>query len=172
MLQSSKVYYIYLFREKESQKVIYVGSSARPMERIKEHIQVSEGRKESNQAIYKYMKSNNLELIKDVEIVWVERVGDKEEALKLEADYFYRYKETVLNDRPSEDRNGEYNPKRRKVKCLNDGKIFNTVTECALYYGKGRTTINNILKGYDNKRYTIINNEKYYFEYVNGTCND
>ena len=42
MLSSSKVYYIYLFREKKTGKVIYVGSSARPMERIKEHIQCAE----------------------------------------------------------------------------------------------------------------------------------
>lgn len=170
MLNNNKVYYVYLFRIKENKKVIYVGSSARPMERIKEHIQCAEGRKKSNQPIYKYMKDNNLKLIDDVEIVWVERVDDREKALKLEAEYYYKYKSTVLNTRAAEDKSGAGNPRKRKVKCLNDGNIFNTVSECARFYSKGRTTISNVLN--NEKPYTWINEEKYYFEYIDGTCND
>ena len=164
MITNNKVYYVYLFREKKSEKVIYVGSSARPMERIKEHIQASEGRKKTNQPIYKYIADNNLKLIDDIEIVWVERVDNKEMALKLEADYFYKYKETVLNDRAAEDRTGSGNPKRRKVKCVNDGNIFETITECEKYYNKARTTINRVLS--KEVEYTWVNNEKYTFEYV------
>lgn len=170
MIKNSKVYYVYLFRVKENGNVIYVGSSVRPMERIKEHIQCSEGRKETKQPIYKYMQENNFKLIDDVEIVWVERVDNREKALKLEADYYYRYIDTVLNTRPSEDRRGGNNPKRRKVKCINDGLVFNSITECANYYKKGRTTINNVLT--KEKEFTWVNGEKYHFEYVNGTCND
>lgn len=165
MRSKNLIYFVYLFREKITQKVIYVGSTSRPTERIKEHIQIAEGRKSNNQNIYKYLNENNLELFKDVEIVWVERVKEKELALKLEEEYYYKYQDTVLNDRPAEIRNGHYNPKRRKIKCLNDGKIFNSIIECAEYYGKKRTTINNVVAG--QKKCTIINNEKYYFEYVN-----
>ena len=174
MLSSSKVYYIYLFREKKTGKVIYVGSSARPMQRIKEHIQCAEFRKKTrnnnHQKIYLYLRDNNLELIKDVEIVWVERVEDKEESLRLEAEYFYKYKDTVLNDRPAEDMNGNNNPRRRKIICVNTGEIFGSISECAKFYNKARSTISNVVLG--EKPHTLINDEKYYFEYYNGTCND
>ena len=174
MLSSSRVYYIYLFREKNTGKVIYVGSSARPMERIKEHIQCAEFRKKTkynnHQKIYLYLRDNNLKLIKDVEIVWVERVEDKEESLRLEAEYFHKYKDTVLNDRPAEEMDGSNNPKRKKVVCVNTGEVFDTVTECANYYGKGRSTITRVLQKV--AKHTYVNDEKYYFEYYNGTCND
>ena len=108
--------------------------------------------------------------IKDIEIVWVERVEDKEESLRLEAEYFHKHKETVLNDRPAEEMDGGGNPRSRSVICLNDGKIFDTITECANYYGKGRSTITRVLQKV--AKHTYVNDEKYYFEYYNGTCND
>ena len=84
--------------------------------------------------------------------------------IELEQKYYYKYIDTIKNDRPGENRYGWYNPKRRKVKCINDNRIFRTVTECARFYGKGRTTISGVLRG--EKQCTIINGEKYYFKYV------
>ena len=172
MKAKNEIYYVYFFREKRTGKVIYVGSSSRPMERIKEHMQCYEGRKKNNQEIYKYLKHNNLELLKDVEIVFAERVKEKHKALELESEYFFKYKETLLNQRPAEERNGSFNPKRRRVQCINDGMFFETITECAKYYKKGRTTMTKILSSKTNKQYTYVNGEKFYFKYVHGTCND
>ena len=161
------MYLVYLFKEKRTDKVIYVGSSARPAERMKEHIQVINGNRESDLPIYTYIRENRLRLYKDIEVIWVDSAENKEEMHKLEEQYYYKYIDTIKNERPAEIRKGVYNPRRRKVKCLNDGKIFATVSECASYYGKGRTTISNVL--IKEKEYTWINNEKYYFEYVNET---
>ena len=164
------MYLVYLFKEKKSDKIIYVGRSARPASRMKEHKLALEEVKPSNQQIYSYMRNNGLKFYKDVEIIWTDCADTKEEMYELEAKYYYKYIDTILNDRPADITKGKYNPRRRKVKCLNDGKMFNTVTECAKHYNKARTTISNILIG--DKNYTLINGEKYYFEYVNGTCND
>ena len=158
------MYIIYLFKEKETGKVIYVGCSSRPSARMKEHIQAAEGRKRSNMAIYKYMNENDLEFYRDIEIVWVDCAETAEEGEAIEEQYYWKYADTVLNDRPGENRDGKYNPKRRAVKCLNDGNVFDTVTACAEFYGKGRTTINRVLA--KETPYTWINNEKYHFEYL------
>lgn len=157
------MYLVYLFREKSNNNVIYVGSSSRPAARLKEHNHQLIGIKNPNN-IHKYMLNKGLKLYKDVSVEWIDCADSKEEMLALEEKYYYRYLETIKNERPAEDRKGYYNPRKRKVKCLNDGNTFKTVTECAKYYGKGRTTISNVC--IKEKPYTWINNEKYYFEYV------
>lgn len=156
------MYLVYLFKEKNSNEVIYVGSSARPAERMKEHIQALNGKKNINN-IHKYMIENDLRLYKDVEVIWVDSAEGKDGMLELEEKYYYKYFDTIKNERPAEDRTGKYNPRKRKVKCLNDGMVFKTVTECSKYYKKGRTTISNVL--IKEKAYTYVNGEKYYFEY-------
>lgn len=158
------MYLIYLFKEKETGKVIYVGCSSRPSERMKEHIQAAEKRKPTNMAIYKYMWEHDLEFYRDIEVVWTDCAETRDEGYALEEQYYWKYADTVLNDRPGENRNGSHNPKRRSVKCLNDGRVFKTVTECSEFYGKARTTVNSVVAG--NKPYTWINGEKYYFEYL------
>jgi predicted GIY-YIG superfamily endonuclease len=158
------MYLVYLFKEKRTGKIIYVGSSSRPAARLKEHRAQLMGHKRANN-IHKYMNENNLELYVDVEVIWVDCADDRKTMLELEEKYYFQYVDTIKNDRPGENRFGDYNPKRRKVRCSNDGKVFKTVTECARYYGKGRTTINGVLA--KSKPYTWINGEKYYFEYAN-----
>lgn len=157
------MYLVYLFKEKSNNEVIYVGSSSRPSARLKEHNHQLNGMKKPNN-IHKYMIEKGLKLYKDVSVEWVDCVDNKEEMLKLEEKYYYRYLKTIKNERPAEIRNGFYNPRKRKVKCINDGRIFKTVTDCAEYYGKGRTTIGNVCR--KEKPYTWINEEKYFFEYV------
>lgn len=157
------MYTVYLFKEKTTGHIIYVGSTARLSARLKEHRHQLSGARNPNN-IHRYMIENNLKLYKDVEVVLVDCADTKEEMWSLEEKYYFKHSGTIKNERPGEDRNGHYNPRRRKVKCLNDGKVFKTVTECAKYYGKGRTTISNVL--IKEKPYTRINEEKYYFEYV------
>ena len=141
------MYLVYLLKEKRKNKVIYVGSSARPAERMKEHLACLRGDKPNNQKIYHYMREHKLQFYKDVEIIWVDCASNKDEMLELEAQYYERYKETVLNERPAENRYGGNNPKHRWVKCLSDGLTFKTVTECAEHYGFKRTTLSGILNG-------------------------
>lgn len=157
------MYMVYLFREKATNEVIYVGSSARPMPRLKEHRQQLNGSKRQCN-IHRYMNEKGLDLFQDVTVEFVYNAETKDEMLKMEEEYYYRYIDTIKNERPAENRKGSYNPRRRKVKCLNDSRVFMTVTECAKFYGKGRTTISNVL--IKEKPYTWINDEKYYFEYV------
>lgn len=158
------MYIVYLFREKRNGNVIYVGSSARPIVRLKEHKQQLEGMKKPNK-IHKYMIKNNLRLYDDVSVEFVKETKNKQEMLKEEEKFYFLFSETLKNERPADIKTEFYNPRRRKVKCLNDNKIFKTVTECAKYYKKGRTTISNVL--IKEKEYTWINDEKYFFEYVN-----
>lgn len=158
------MYMVYLFREKETGEVIYVGSSARPMARLKEHRhQLSSDRKPN--LIHRYMIEKNLNLYDDVSVEFVYNASSREEMLKVEEKYYFENLKTIKNERPGEDKSGHYNPRKRKVICLNDGKVFKTVSECARHYKKGRTTINNVLTR--EKPHTFINGEKYIFEYVN-----
>ena len=152
---------IYLFKEKSTNEIIYVGSSSRPSARMKEHIQTLKGDKQSNQKIYKYMNSKNLKFYIDVEVIWVDCADTVSEMRKKEEEYYFKYIDTVKNDRPGEYLLGKYSPKRRSVKCINDGMIFDTVTECAKYYGKVRTTIQNVL--IKEQPYTNINDEHFFF---------
>ena len=46
---------------------------------------------------------------------------------------------------------GENHPNARKVICLNDSKIFNTINECAEYYKLSEVTIRRICKGITKK---------------------
>ena len=48
-------------------------------------------------------------------------------------------------------RYGENSPNKRKVICLNDSKIFNTINECVEYYKSNRNTITRICKGITKK---------------------
>lgn len=163
------MYLVYLFKEKESGKIIYVGSSSRPSARMKEHHHQLNGMKKPSN-IHKYMNEKGYKFYKDVEVIWVDSAENREEMLKKEEEYFYKFIDSVKNERPAENMSGKYNPRRRKVKCLNNGKVFDTISECAKYYNKGRTTICRVLT--KEVKYTYVNGEKYIFEFENGTCND
>lgn len=142
------MYLVYLLREKATNVVIYVGSTSRPACRIKEHILSLAGKKSKHQKIHSYMRERGLMFFKDVTVEWVDCANDRSEMYALEEKYFGLYKDTLLNDRPAENRFGGYNPKRRFVTCLDDGKTFDTISECAKHYGIKRTTLSNVLHGY------------------------
>jgi len=154
------MYLIYLFKEKSNNTVFYVGSSARPSARMKEHLLCLNGSKQNNQKVYSYMKERNLQFYKDVEVIWVDCAESRQEMYNLEAQYYYKYKETLTNDRPAENRNGQFNPKRRKVRCKSENKTFNSLIECAKHYNIPRTTLTGWLNKPHSKHWTCD------FEYI------
>ncbi len=138
----SNNYFIYLFREKETNTVIYVGSTRQITERLNEHRRAFRD-KSHELPIHRYMRNNNLKLFEDVEVsivAYLENVS-KEEALKVEALYFYKYKDTLKNTRPAEVRTDEYSPRSKAVKCINDNKCFVSIRRASEYYGLNRNTI-------------------------------
>lgn len=141
------MYLVYTFVEKRTQKIIYVGSTARPSERIKEHLAAIKGVKPQAN-IHRYLNSNNLTLYKDVEVRWVDSFDTLLDARLEEEHIYYKHIDTVLNERPGEDRKGNYNPRSRLVKCLEDGKEFQSVVSCSKYYNIPRTTISSNLSGH------------------------
>ena len=155
-------YFIYLFRVKATQEVIYVGSCRQISERLNEHRRAFREPKHEL-PIHKYMKKNNLKLFDDVEVAIVEYSNDmtKEEALNLEAQYYHRYKDTLKNTRPAEIRTGIYATRNKPVRCLNDGQVFYSIRKAAEYYGIDRSTIM-----YHLNKGSRLKNELV-FEYVN-----
>lgn len=138
----AKQYFIYLFRVKKTGKVIYVGSTKAIGKRLNEH---RRGMREQSHRmpIHDFMKENNLKLFEDVEVSIVDFFTNatKDEVLKKEAEYYYKYKETLKNTRPAEIRNDEFSPRSKPIKCLNDGKIFVSIRKAAEEYGLNRATI-------------------------------
>lgn len=141
-MEANQQYFIYLFRIKETQEVIYVGSCRNISKRLAEHRRAFREPKHEL-PIHKYMKDNHLKLFDDVEVAIVEYSNNmtRKEALELEAEYFYRYKDTLRNTRPAEIRTGIYATRNKPVKCLTDGKVFYSVRKAAEYYGVTRHTL-------------------------------
>lgn len=144
--KKNRQYFIYLFRVKTTQEVIYVGSCKALAPRLNEHRRSFREPKRSA-PIHRYMIENNLELFRDVEVVIAEYLSDvsKEEALTVEAEYYFRYKDTLKNTRPAEIREGEYSVKNKPVRCLNDGRVFISIRKAADFYGIGRYSLMNHL---------------------------
>lgn len=63
----------------------------------------------------------------------------------------------------SERQVGKNNPSARAVRCLNDGKLFNTIKEASDYYNTKPININAVLKG----RNKSTGKDKLKFEYLN-----
>ena len=155
-------YYIYLFRVKKTGTVIYVGSCKSIGKRMNEHRRAF--RDPSHELpIHRYMKEQGLKLIDDVEVVIVEFLNNttREKALEVEAQYYFKYKDTVKNTRPAEIRSGVYSSRNKPVRCVNDGKVFISIRKAADYYGVDRSTV----------MYNLNKGRKLYngllFEYVN-----
>ena len=139
-------YFIYLFRVKKTQEVIYVGSTRNISMRLNEHRRAFKEPKHEL-PVHKYMIANGLELFSDVEVVIVEclRGVSKHEALEVEAEYFYRYKDTLKNTRPAELRAGIYAARNKPVRCVNDGQVFYSIRQAAEHYKTTRYSLMNHL---------------------------
>ena len=160
----AKQYFIYLFRVKSSGEVIYVGSTKSIGKRLNEHRRAF--REPAHELpIHAYMKQNNLELFHDVEVCIVEYLDDatKEEALKIEADYYYKYQDTIKNTRPAEIRDVEFSPRNIAVMFISDGKEFVSIRQAAEYYGVNRVTIANHLNEGTRLKSGLV------FEYIGAT---
>lgn len=157
------MYIVYLFKEKLTNKIIYVGSTSRPIVRLKEHKQALNGIK-NRQKIHTYMINNNLKLYDDVIVEFVKECENKQEMLNEEEKLFYKYKDTLLNERPAENRKGQYNSTAKKVKCITDGNVFKSILQCSKFYHKSRSTISDCLNGRQN--HIVINKRFYEFSYL------
>lgn len=162
----AKQYFIYLFRVKRTGQVIYVGSTRAIGQRLNEHRRAFNDSKHEL-PIHTYMKQNGLKLFDDVEVCIVEFLQDvpKEKALELEAEYYFRYRDTLKNTRPAEIRTGEFSVRNKPVKCLNDGNEFLSIRQAAEYYGLNRVTIMNHLN------HGSIIKSGLVFEYISPTDN-
>ena len=162
----AKQYFIYLFRVKKTDEVIYVGSTRAIGARLNEH---RRGIKEPKHRlpIHDYMIEQGLELFKDVEVCIVEYFSDvaRERVLEVEAEYYYKYKETIKNTRPAEIRGGEFSPRNKPIRCLNDGKEYISIRAASEHYGLNRVTIMQHL----NKGSVLKNG--LVFEYINSESN-
>ena len=145
-MERNQQYFIYLFRIKETQEIIYVGSCKQISARLNEHRR-SFREPERMAPIHKYMIENRLELFKDVEVVIVEYLDNatKQKALEVEEKYYYRYKNTLKNTRPAEIRSDVYSVRNKPVRCLNDGQVFLSIRKVAEHYGLSRQAVMNHL---------------------------
>ena len=158
------MYIVYEFIEKKTNKVIYVGSTARPCERIKEHKLALEGKKPQAN-IHRYMNENNLKFYRDVIIAWVDYGDTILEGRLKEETLFYAHRDTVLNTRPGEDRKDGYNPRSKLIRCLEDNNTFTSTVEASKFYGVSRQKISKHLNGI--RDYVSLDNgTKIHFECI------
>lgn len=152
-------YLIYVFKIKKTSQIIYVGSTRTIGARINEHRRAM---REINreQPIHKYLKSNNLKLIEDVEIDIIDTANTKEEALEKESFYFDKFKRTIANTWRAEERENEKSPVRCPLKVSNKEIYFTSQREAATKLGVSRYNITKMIK---NKELEIID-VKYIYE--------
>ena len=152
-------YLIYVFKVKKTSQIIYVGSTRTIGARINEHRR-SMREKNREQPIHKYLKSNNLKLIMDVEINIIDTANTKEEALKKESLYFDEYKKTIANTWRAEEREDEKSPVRCPLKISNKEIYFTSKRDAA---AKLRVSRYHIAKMIKNKELEVIE-IKYIYE--------
>lgn len=138
-------YYIYLFKIKKTDRVIYVGSTWRIGNRINMHRR-SMREPDRAQPIHKYLHANNLELIRDVEIDIVDTVLGKENAMKLESKYYNKYKLSAINVWDADDRSGENSPMNQALKTKDGKRYFKSEREAARKLGVNRYKVIKMVK--------------------------
>lgn len=138
-------YYIYLFKIKETGRVIYVGSTWRIGNRINMHRR-SMREPDRAQPIHKYLHANNLELIRDVEIDIVDTVLGKENAMKLESKYYNKYKLSAINVWDADDRSGENSPMNQALRTKDGKRYFKSEREAARKLGVNRYKVIKMVK--------------------------
>lgn len=138
-------YYIYLFKIKKTGRVIYVGSTWRIGNRINMHRR-SMREPDRAQPIHKYLHANNLELIRDVEIDIVDTVLGKENAMKLESEYYNKYKLSAINVWDADDRSGENSPMNQALRTKDGKQYFKSEREAARKLGVNRYKVIKMVK--------------------------
>lgn len=129
-MKQTPFYYIYLFREIKTQKIIYVGSTRTIGARINEHRRGFRD-KTRQQPIHKYMIANNLELFKDVEIAIVYTASTKKDAIDKEIAYTEKHKKTIANVWTGEQKEDLNNSIRKPVSTPDGKQCFSSMREAA-----------------------------------------
>ena len=132
------IYYIYVFKKKSDGTIIYVGSTRTIGDRINGHRRSMREAKR-RQPIHKYLISNNLQLITDVEISIIDFCSNKEEALLKEMYYYDLYKINTLNIWKGEVKCDENSACRRPI--LYKGISYKSVREWSKKTGINRALI-------------------------------
>lgn len=138
-------YYIYIFRIKETGKIVYVGSTRTIGERLNEHRRGMREERRS-QPIHKYLKANNLELLKDVEYCIIDIANNKSEALEKESFYYNKYKINTVNVWDAENKTNENSPVRQPLVTKDGSLKFSSQRNAAEFYGVSRAKIAKMIK--------------------------
>ena len=120
---AGKTYFIYMFREIESHKPIYIGRTRYVGRRMTEHRKAL-GDEKNYAPIYVYMRENNLQFFEDVEVVICDYVQDGALAVKREAELIEKHKDTVLNLQKIDTRQHNTDPRHKPVICITTGERF------------------------------------------------
>lgn len=131
--KTANVFFVYLFEEVSTKTIFYVGVTRYVGRRMNEHRR-DKGRIKRN-PLYVYMRDNDLELFRNVEVRLVAFAHSREEANKLEAEYIERYKDTVTNTVKFDTRKYCTDPRYLKVRCITTGEEFHAVSPVCEKYG-------------------------------------
>lgn len=134
--EMANVTFVYLFVERGSGKVFYVGTTRYVGRRMNEHRRDLKRNKYT--PLYVYMRDNDLELFRNVDVQLVELVRSRDEAAKLEAAYIERYKDTVVNVVKLDTRKYSTDPRYLKVRCVDTGEVFHAVSAACTKIGVSR----------------------------------
>ena len=120
----ANVFFVYLFEERKTKKIICVGMTKYVGRRMREH-KTDMLRKNNN--LYVYMRDNDLELFKNVDVKLVDFCKTREEAAQKESELIKKYHDTVKNLVTLDTRKYSTDPRYLKVKCLTTGELFYAV---------------------------------------------
>lgn len=140
--------FIYLFREIKTGKIIYVGQTKYIGRRLNEH-RASLADIHNHKGIYHYMRDNNLEFYRDVEICIVREVFGRDLASKIESEYIEKYKDTVQNIVTVDSRKYNTDPRLKKVRNVTTGEVFWAVQPVMEKYKISRYFLDKAIKRKD-----------------------
>lgn len=123
----ANVFFVYLFEEVETKKVFYVGVTKFIGRRMNEHKRDRSVGRGKRTPLYVYMRDNDLELFKNVEVRLVGYTHDRVEASRMESEYIKKYADTVQNLVKTDTRKYSTDPRYRKVRCITTGETFHAV---------------------------------------------
>lgn len=121
--KAGNTYFVYVFREINTQKIIYVGVTRYIGRRLAEHRKALKDNT-CYTAIYVYMRANNLEFFKDVEVTIVDHCDHRGLAAQRESSIILKHRSTVLNQQKFDSRAHNTDPRHKAVRCVTTGEEF------------------------------------------------
>ena len=150
----ANILFVYLFERTDTKEVFYVGVTKYVGRRLNEHRR--DLKRVKTTPLYVYMRDNDLELFKNVEVRLVAYCNSRDDANLIEAEYIEKYKNTVVNFIELDTRKYLTDPRWIKIKCVDTNEIFNDVMSCCR---KFNVTRYKLMKAIDNNQ--AINNHKF-----------